>query len=148
MYETECLDGTFLLNSAPAVYEERLNASEQGRSLKSFQEVVRQNETVPTLTGRPLQLVFSLLDRQFFFCGVSNMQSSAYGASLAGGAFDLQSFVKQPQTILRCLSWVSDSTETLASKLASQLSHHRVYVNRCEPPASTQTSQLHSLSAF
>lgn len=34
------------------------------------------------------------------------MQSSAYGASLAGGAFDLQSFVKQPQTILRCLSWL------------------------------------------
>lgn len=34
------------------------------------------------------------------------MQSSAYGASLAGGAFDLESFVKQPQTILRCLSWI------------------------------------------
>ncbi|XP_056263038.1 synaptogyrin-2a [Pseudoliparis swirei] len=34
------------------------------------------------------------------------MQSSAYGASLAGGAFDLLNFVKQPQTILRCLSWV------------------------------------------
>lgn len=34
------------------------------------------------------------------------MQSSAYGASLAGGAFDLESFVKQPQTILRCLSWL------------------------------------------
>ncbi|XP_034396038.1 synaptogyrin-2a [Cyclopterus lumpus] len=34
------------------------------------------------------------------------MQSGAYGASLAGGAFDLHGFVKQPQTILRCLSWV------------------------------------------
>ncbi|AWP18977.1 putative synaptogyrin-2-like [Scophthalmus maximus] len=34
------------------------------------------------------------------------MQSSAYGASLAGGAFDLASFVRQPQTILRCLSWI------------------------------------------
>ncbi|XP_073350953.1 synaptogyrin-2a [Pagrus major] len=34
------------------------------------------------------------------------MQSSAYGASLAGGTFDLESFVKQPQTILRCLSWL------------------------------------------
>ncbi|KAM9843736.1 synaptogyrin-2a [Aulostomus maculatus] len=34
------------------------------------------------------------------------MQSSAYGASLAGGAFDLESFLKQPQTILRCLSWI------------------------------------------
>ncbi|CAG5897821.1 synaptogyrin-2a [Menidia menidia] len=34
------------------------------------------------------------------------MQGSAYGASLAGGAFDLESFLKQPQTILRCLSWI------------------------------------------
>ncbi|KAF3846308.1 hypothetical protein F7725_003386 [Dissostichus mawsoni] len=34
------------------------------------------------------------------------MQSSAYGASLAGGAFDVIHFVKQPQTILRCLSWL------------------------------------------
>ncbi|XP_060921891.1 synaptogyrin-2a [Labrus mixtus] len=34
------------------------------------------------------------------------MQSSAFGASLAGGAFDLESFIKQPQTILRCLSWL------------------------------------------
>ncbi|XP_054463748.1 synaptogyrin-2a [Anoplopoma fimbria] len=34
------------------------------------------------------------------------MQSSAYGASLAGGAFDVVNFVKQPQTILRCLSWL------------------------------------------
>ncbi|XP_037332878.2 synaptogyrin-2a [Pungitius pungitius] len=34
------------------------------------------------------------------------MQGSAYGASLAGGAFDAVTFVKQPQTILRCLSWV------------------------------------------
>lgn len=38
------------------------------------------------------------------------MQGSAYGASLAGGTFDLGSFVKRPQTILRVLSWVSDST--------------------------------------
>lgn len=37
------------------------------------------------------------------------MQGSAYGASLAGGAFDLGSFVKQPQTALRCLSWVSET---------------------------------------
>ncbi|XP_074552778.1 synaptogyrin-2a [Halichoeres trimaculatus] len=34
------------------------------------------------------------------------MQSSAYGASLSGGAFDLENFLKQPQTILRCLSWL------------------------------------------
>lgn len=43
------------------------------------------------------------------------MQGSAYGASFAGGAFDLLSFVKQPQTILRCLSWVSNYAEKLAS---------------------------------
>ena len=63
------------------------------------------------------------------------MQSSAYGASLAGGAFDIESFVKQPQTILRCLSWVSDSGKV--STTVSQLSQHRLYVNRCELPAST-----------
>ncbi|XP_037544941.1 synaptogyrin-2a [Nematolebias whitei] len=34
------------------------------------------------------------------------MHSGAYGASLAGGAFDFWSFLKQPQTILRFLSWV------------------------------------------
>lgn len=34
------------------------------------------------------------------------MESSAYGASLAGGAFDFGSFIKQPQTIARLLSWV------------------------------------------
>uniref|UniRef100_A0A3Q2U7Y3 Synaptogyrin n=1 Tax=Fundulus heteroclitus TaxID=8078 RepID=A0A3Q2U7Y3_FUNHE len=34
------------------------------------------------------------------------MQSNAYGASLAGGAFDVGSFVKKPQTVLRFLSWV------------------------------------------
>ncbi|KAK9978261.1 hypothetical protein ABG768_020020 [Culter alburnus] len=34
------------------------------------------------------------------------MESSAYGASLAGGAFDLGSFIKQPQTIVRLFSWL------------------------------------------
>ncbi|XP_068191957.1 synaptogyrin-2a [Antennarius striatus] len=34
------------------------------------------------------------------------MQSGAYGASFAGGAFDFPGFLKQPQTILRCLSWI------------------------------------------
>ncbi|XP_030628580.1 synaptogyrin-2b [Chanos chanos] len=32
--------------------------------------------------------------------------TSVYGASLAGGSFDLISFVKKPQTIVRILSWV------------------------------------------
>ncbi|XP_075999272.1 synaptogyrin-2a [Genypterus blacodes] len=34
------------------------------------------------------------------------MQSGAYGSSLAGGAFDVAAFVKQPQTILRFLAWL------------------------------------------
>ncbi|KAK2915829.1 hypothetical protein QQF64_024192 [Cirrhinus molitorella] len=34
------------------------------------------------------------------------MESSAYGASLAGGAFDLGSFIKRPQTIVRLFSWL------------------------------------------
>lgn len=33
--------------------------------------------------------------------------ASAYGASLAGRGFDLNKFVRQPQTIVRFLSWVS-----------------------------------------
>lgn len=57
------------------------------------------------------------------------MSSSAYGASFAGGAFDFVGFLKQPQTILRCLSWVSDDTDTLASGLASC---QGVAPNRCE----------------
>ncbi|XP_060945644.1 synaptogyrin-2a [Limanda limanda] len=34
------------------------------------------------------------------------MQGSAYGASLAGGTFDAVKFSRQPETILRCLSWL------------------------------------------
>ncbi|XP_076844723.1 synaptogyrin-2a [Brachyhypopomus gauderio] len=34
------------------------------------------------------------------------METSAFGASLAGGSFDFMSFIKQPQTILRLLSWL------------------------------------------
>ncbi|KPP60235.1 synaptogyrin-2-like [Scleropages formosus] len=34
------------------------------------------------------------------------MESGAYGASLAGGSFDCVAFLKQPQTIVRVLSWV------------------------------------------
>lgn len=37
---------------------------------------------------------------------MENGESSVYGASLAGGSFDFVKFVKQPQTILRFLSWV------------------------------------------
>uniref|UniRef100_A0AAQ4RQC3 Synaptogyrin 2b n=1 Tax=Gasterosteus aculeatus aculeatus TaxID=481459 RepID=A0AAQ4RQC3_GASAC len=32
--------------------------------------------------------------------------ASAYGASLAGGGFDFYKFVRQPQTIVRVLSWI------------------------------------------
>lgn len=33
-------------------------------------------------------------------------ETNVYGASLAGGTFDFVKFIKQPQTILRVLSWV------------------------------------------
>lgn len=69
------------------------------------------------MTGRLVSLSLNCLTVGVFFTG--KMQNSAYGASLAGGAFDLANFLKQPQTILRFLSWVSDFTETLASQLAS-----------------------------
>uniref|UniRef100_A0A7N8WI77 Synaptogyrin 2b n=1 Tax=Mastacembelus armatus TaxID=205130 RepID=A0A7N8WI77_9TELE len=32
--------------------------------------------------------------------------ATAYGASLAGGGFDFYKFVRQPQTIVRVLSWI------------------------------------------
>lgn len=34
------------------------------------------------------------------------MESGVYGASLAGGSFDPMSFLKQPQTVVRLLSWL------------------------------------------
>ncbi|KAG7267491.1 hypothetical protein CRUP_008252 [Coryphaenoides rupestris] len=34
------------------------------------------------------------------------MESGAYGASLAGGSFDVVKFMKQPQTVARCFSWI------------------------------------------
>ncbi|XP_006010451.1 synaptogyrin-1 isoform X2 [Latimeria chalumnae] len=34
------------------------------------------------------------------------MEGSAYGAGKAGGAFDPQTFIRQPHTILRLLSWL------------------------------------------
>ncbi|KAG9337899.1 hypothetical protein JZ751_027552 [Albula glossodonta] len=34
------------------------------------------------------------------------METGAYGASLAGGTFDVMNFLQQPQTIVRVLSWL------------------------------------------
>ncbi|KAI1884375.1 hypothetical protein AGOR_G00225760 [Albula goreensis] len=34
------------------------------------------------------------------------METGAYGASLAGGTFDVMNFLQQPQTIVRILSWL------------------------------------------
>lgn len=36
--------------------------------------------------------------------------ASAYGVSLAGKGFDFNKFVRQPLTVVRVLSWVSEST--------------------------------------
>lgn len=33
--------------------------------------------------------------------------ANAFGVSLVGGGFDIYKFVRQPQTIVRILSWVS-----------------------------------------
>lgn len=35
------------------------------------------------------------------------MEGTAYGAARAGGAFDLLTFLQQPHTVLRMVSWVS-----------------------------------------
>ncbi|XP_072516694.1 synaptogyrin-2b [Salminus brasiliensis] len=37
---------------------------------------------------------------------MESAETSVYGASLAGGSFDFMKLVKQPQTVLRVLSWV------------------------------------------
>lgn len=42
--------------------------------------------------------------------------TSAFGASLAGRGFDFYKFVRQPQTIVRLLSWVSTCRTYFSSK--------------------------------
>ncbi|KAI4880731.1 hypothetical protein NFI96_024528 [Prochilodus magdalenae] len=37
-------------------------------------------------------------------------ETSVYGAALAGGSFDFMKFIKQPQTVLRLLSWRPDGS--------------------------------------
>ncbi|KAL6468792.1 hypothetical protein MHYP_G00223160 [Metynnis hypsauchen] len=37
---------------------------------------------------------------------MESSETSVYGAALAGGSFDFMKFIKQPQTVLRILSWV------------------------------------------
>lgn len=67
------------------------------------------------------------------------MEGGAYGASFAGGAFDLQNFVRLPQTILRILSWVSHA-EALASN-TSQLSHQKRFPG-CMRAATDSTKRV------
>lgn len=66
-----------------------------------------------------LTVTFPTVLKHLGYFRVEKMSSSAYGSSFAGGAFDFVGFLKEPQTILRCLSWVSDDTDKLASGLAS-----------------------------
>ncbi|XP_047426765.1 synaptogyrin-2a [Mugil cephalus] len=59
------------------------------------------------------------------------MQSSAYGVSLAGGAFDLQNFVAQPQTILRFLSWIFSIVVFATITAEGYNNIHQESVTRC-----------------
>lgn len=43
--------------------------------------------------------------------------ASAFGASLVGRGFDIYKFVRQPQTIVRFLSWVSACRTSLVQRL-------------------------------
>lgn len=45
--------------------------------------------------------------------------ASAYGVSLAGKGFDFNKFVRQPLTVVRVLSWVSESTHAENSAWAT-----------------------------
>lgn len=83
-----------------------MNASEKGRASKSFQEAFLTKRNYQNSYKKSFAAYFLNCLTSIF--GEANMQS-AYGASLAGADFDIVNFLKQPQTILRCLSWVSDS---------------------------------------
>lgn len=62
--------------------------------------------------------------------------ASAYGASLAGRGFDLNKFVRQPQTIVRFLSWVSARLDHIvdisAACCAASLRLRHVTVAGCQ----------------
>ncbi|XP_070612242.1 synaptogyrin-1 isoform X2 [Erythrolamprus reginae] len=50
------------------------------------------------------------------------METAAYGAGKAGGAFDPQTFIRQPHTVLRIVSWGSIQAKPRRECLAPHLS--------------------------
>lgn len=56
---------------------------------------------------------------------------SAYGASLAGGAFDIWSFVKRPQTIVRLLSWLFSIVVFATILSEGYMNDHREDITKC-----------------
>ncbi|XP_059413494.1 synaptogyrin-2-like [Carassius carassius] len=59
------------------------------------------------------------------------METSAYGASLAGGAFDIWSFVKRPQTIVRLLSWLFSIVVFATILSEGYMNDQHVEVTKC-----------------
>ena len=60
--------------------------------------------------------------------------ATAYGVSLAGGGFDFYKFVRQPQTIVRLLSWVSVQ-EFISFKGSEEAENETTWsVSRCVWP--------------
>lgn len=49
--------------------------------------------------------------------------ASAFGASLVGRGFDVHKFVRQPQTIVRLLSWVSSCRTSLVQRLNAEVGY-------------------------
>lgn len=113
-----CRLGVFTQNNffsvRPSTQRSRL-----GGPRRSFPETFNSQRKL--LNCQVSSSIFFYPGKACVLSGWHMMEGGAYGASFAGGAFDFQSFLKLPQTILRVLSWVSH-TEALACR-TSQLSH-------------------------
>lgn len=67
--------------------------------------------------------------------------ATAYGVSLSGGGFDFYKFIRQPQTIVRILSWVSGARASGSSRFEAhvarrsskvQIRHKTIFNVTCE----------------
>lgn len=113
--QTRCVYAIFFFFSVrPSTQRSRL-----GGPRRSFPETFNSQRKL--LNCQVSSSIYFYPGKACVLSGWHMMEGGAYGASFAGGAFDFQSFLKLPQTILRLLSWVSH-TEALACR-TSQLSH-------------------------
>lgn len=72
--------------------------------------------------------------------------ATAYGVSLSGGGFDFYKFIRQPQTIVRVLSWVSElwvsgsscrEAHVVRRSSEVEIRHKGTFRNRCALPGAS-----------